>query len=152
MQCLTWAFSKPRGSQQEPFTSPARWSRSCSQRLRAGHPWVPGLRRGEGSGTGGSRAKQGDTQNQKNPGQVLASQACFPGSRMSLGLHREGFRGCHPPCPWGPSPLASASRRELCSPAASAAAPHRRSSPCPAWSAWPSSTASGQSSGSWDIL
>lgn len=41
---------------------------------------------------------------------------------------------------------------ELRSPGASAAAPHLRSSPCPAWSAWPSSTASGLSSGSWGTL
>lgn len=52
MQCLTWAFSKPRGSQQEPFTSPARWSRSCSRRLHAGHPWVPGR------GTAGQEAAE----------------------------------------------------------------------------------------------
>lgn len=33
MQCLTWAFSKPHGSQQEPFSSTALWSRSWPQQL-----------------------------------------------------------------------------------------------------------------------
>lgn len=33
MQCLTWAFSKPHGSQQEPFSSIALWSRSWPQQL-----------------------------------------------------------------------------------------------------------------------
>lgn len=33
MQCLAWAFSKPRGSKQEPFSSTALWSKSWPQRL-----------------------------------------------------------------------------------------------------------------------
>lgn len=33
MQCLTWAFSKPHGSQQESFSSTALWSRSRLQQL-----------------------------------------------------------------------------------------------------------------------
>lgn len=33
MQCLTWAFSKPHGSQQEPFSSAAFQSRSWLQQL-----------------------------------------------------------------------------------------------------------------------
>lgn len=33
MQCLTWAFSKPRGSKQEPYSSTALWSKSWPQQL-----------------------------------------------------------------------------------------------------------------------
>lgn len=38
MQCLTWAFSKPHGSQQQPFSFPALWSRSEPRRLPPPHP------------------------------------------------------------------------------------------------------------------
>lgn len=31
MQCLTWALAKPRGSQREPFPSPALWNTSWKQ-------------------------------------------------------------------------------------------------------------------------
>lgn len=137
----TGAFHFPSPLEQVLLTTAPCWAP-----LGAGA--VPGGRQRDRR----QQSQAGGHQKQKNPGQVLASQACFPGSRMSPGLHSEGFCGCHPTRPRGLSPLASASRREPRSPAASAAAPHRRSSPCPAWSAWPSSTASGQSSGSWDIL
>lgn len=110
MQCLTWAFSKPRGSQQEPFTSPARWSRSCSQRLHAGHPWVPGLCRGEGNGTGGSRAKQGDTKNRKTQGRSWLPRHVFQEAECLRVCTARGFVAAtlpaHGDCPRWPVPRA----------------------------------------------